>query len=107
MVQDHLRDVRRVIPDEMEELSQGLERRRGRRGRADVLPLEEEEPSLNEVLDAEEEAEEARTIAQDLDALQRLDPGFVTDPVKLYLREIAQAALLTHEQEIALAKRVE
>jgi RNA polymerase primary sigma factor len=107
MVQDHLRDVRRVIPDEMEELSEGLERRRGRRGRADVLPLEEEEPSLNEVLDAEEEAEEARTVAQDLDALQRIDPSFVTDPVKLYLREIAQAALLNHEQEIALAKRVE
>ena len=107
MVQDHLRDVRRVIPDEMEELSEGLERRRGRRGRADVLPLEEEEPSLNEVLDAEEEAEEARTVAQDLDSLQRIDPSFVTDPVKLYLREIAQAALLNHEQEIALAKRVE
>src|SRR5205823_12129192 len=31
----------------------------------------------------------------------------VTDPVKLYLREIAHAPLLNHEQEIALAKRVE
>ncbi|HEX5502849.1 MAG TPA: sigma-70 factor domain-containing protein, partial [Thermomicrobiales bacterium] len=84
-------------------------RGQGRSATADRWPagIEEEEPSLNEVLDAEEEAEEARAIAQDLDALQRLDPGFVTDPVKLYLREIAQAALLTHEQEIALAKRVE
>ena len=33
--------------------------------------------------------------------------NFVTDPVKLYLREIAHAPLLNHQQEIELAKRVE
>jgi len=109
MVNEHLRDVRRVIPDEMEEFAQGLGRAgAGRRNGADVLPsIDDEEPSLNQVLDAEEEAEEAREIAQDLESLQKIDPSFVTDPVKLYLREIAHAPLLNHEQEIALAKRVE
>ena len=109
MVNEHLRDVRRVIPDEMEEFAQGLGRAgAGRRHGADVLPsIDDEEPSLNQVLDAEEEAEEAREIAQDLESLQKIDPSFVTDPVKLYLREIAHAPLLNHEQEIALAKRVE
>ncbi|MDP9373295.1 MAG: sigma-70 family RNA polymerase sigma factor [Chloroflexota bacterium] len=105
MVNERLADVRQIIPDEMEELTQGYGRRR--RDRADVLPGLDEEPSLNEVLEAEEEAEEARGVAQDLDALQRLDPSFVTDPVKLYLREIAHAPLLNHQQEIELAKRVE
>src|SRR5690606_154830 len=35
------------------------------------------------------------------------DPNFINDPVRLYLREIAETPLLTHEQEIELAKRVE
>ena len=105
MVDEHLKNVRQIIPDEMEEMAQGHYRRR--RG-ADVLhSLEDEEPSLNQVLEAEEEAEEARGLAQDLESLQKIDPSFVTDPVKLYLREIAHASLLNHQQEIELAKRVE
>jgi RNA polymerase primary sigma factor len=105
MVDEHLKNVRKIIPDEMEEMAQGHYRRRRS---ADVLhSLEDEEPSLNQVLEAEEEAEEARGLAQDLESLQKIDPSFVTDPVKLYLREIAHAALLNHQQEIELAKRVE
>src|SRR6478752_7244272 len=46
-------------------------------------------------------------LERDLDVLQRLDPNFINDPVRLYLREIAETPLLTHEQEIDLAKRVE
>ncbi len=46
-------------------------------------------------------------IERDLDVLQRLDPNFINDPVRLYLREIAETPLLTHDQEISLAKRVE
>jgi RNA polymerase primary sigma factor len=102
---NELHDVRRVIPDEMEELTAEYGRRR--RPRADVLPTEEEEPTLNEVLEAEQEVAEARGMATDLESLQRIDPSFVTDPVKLYLREIAHAPLLNHQQEIELAKRVE
>jgi RNA polymerase primary sigma factor len=106
MVDERLRDVRQIIPDEMEEMAEGGYRRR--RVAADVLPLPEDEgPSFNQVLEAEEEAEEARGFAQDLESLQKIDPSFVTDPVKLYLREIAHAPLLNHQQEIELAKRVE
>src|SRR6476620_11263843 len=58
MVDEHLKNVRQIIPDEMEEMAQGHYRRRRS---ADVLhSLEDEEPSLNQVLEAEEEAEEAR-----------------------------------------------
>jgi len=46
-------------------------------------------------------------LERDLDVLQRLDPNFINDPVRLYLREIAETPLLTHQQEIDLAKRVE
>jgi RNA polymerase primary sigma factor len=46
-------------------------------------------------------------LERDLDVLQRLDPNFINDPVRLYLREIAETPLLTHQQEIELAKRVE
>lgn len=46
-------------------------------------------------------------LERDLDVLQKLDPNFINDPVRLYLREIAETPLLTHAQEIDLAKRVE
>src|SRR5690606_20854643 len=46
-------------------------------------------------------------LERDLDVLQRLDPNFINAPVRLYLREIAETPLLTHAQEIDLAKRVE
>jgi RNA polymerase primary sigma factor len=42
-------------------------------------------------------------LERDLDVLQRLDPNFINDPVRLYLREIAETPLLTHAQEIELA----
>jgi len=106
MVDERLQTVRQIIPDEMDELTEGSYRRR--RAPVDVLPLPEDvEPSFNQLQDAEEEAAEARGLAQDLEALQKIDPSFVTDPVKLYLREIAHAPLLNHGQEIDLAKRIE
>ena len=46
-------------------------------------------------------------IERDLDALQRIDPNFINDPVRLYLREIAETPLLTHKEEIELSKAVE
>ncbi len=53
------------------------------------------------------ELEPEPDLERDLDVLQRLDPNFINDPVRLYLREIAETPLLTHVQEIELAKRVE
>ena len=54
-----------------------------------------------------DEVEPEVDLERDLDVLQRLDPNFINDPVRLYLREIAETPLLTHVQEIDLAKRVE
>jgi RNA polymerase primary sigma factor len=45
-------------------------------------------------------------LVQELDSLANLDPGFVTDPVRLYLREISHAPLLTSEQELDLARKI-
>lgn len=42
----------------------------------------------------------------ELDRLSNVDPGFVTDPVRLYLREISQAPLLKGEQELELARKI-
>ena len=53
------------------------------------------------------ETEPEVDLERDLDVLQRLDPNFINDPVRLYLREIAETPLLTHAQEIDLAQRVE
>ncbi len=47
------------------------------------------------------------TSEQDLDELARFDPTVVTDPVRLYLRDISKVPLLTAEQEVELAKLVE
>ena len=53
----------------------------------------------------DEDVEQEADLERDLDVLQKLDPNFINDPVRLYLREIAETPLLTHEQEIDLAKR--
>lgn len=42
----------------------------------------------------------------DLDHLAQIDPGFVTDPVRLYLREISKAPLLKADQELELAHKI-
>ena len=39
--------------------------------------------------------------------LARADPGRTDDPVTMYLRDVGSTALLTHEGEAALAKRIE
>lgn len=60
-------------------------------------------------LSAEDDDVENNTnehLLTDLDRLANADPGFVTDPVRLYLREISQAPLLKGEQELELARKI-
>jgi RNA polymerase primary sigma factor len=71
--------------------------------------MNEDKPDVPEEITTqmEPEVEQEADLERDLDVLQRLDPNFINDPVRLYLREIAETPLLTHDQEIDLAKRVE
>ena len=74
-----------------------------------MIPFEDkiEVPEEIQTQLAELQEEPEVDVERDLDVLQRLDPNFINDPVRLYLREIAETPLLTHAKEIDLAKRVE
>jgi RNA polymerase primary sigma factor len=53
----------------------------------------------------EDDEDEADEWDNDED-LTGVDPAYVTDPVRLYLREISRAPLLNAEQELALARAI-
>jgi RNA polymerase primary sigma factor len=50
---------------------------------------------------------EPQVESEDLDEIARFDPNVVTDPVRLYLRDISQVPLLTAQEEVLLAQRIE
>ncbi|HZS95100.1 MAG TPA: sigma-70 family RNA polymerase sigma factor [Chloroflexota bacterium] len=60
-----------------------------------------------ETEEAEDDETEPDETLKEIEAVSSADANLVTDSVRLYLREIARAPLLTAQQEVELAKRVE
>lgn len=46
-------------------------------------------------------------LEKELEDLAKLEEGYLSDPVRMYLREIGRVSLLTYDEEVTLAKRVE
>lgn len=46
-------------------------------------------------------------LEKELESLATLEEGYLSDPVRMYLREIGRVSLLTYDEEVTLAKRVE
>src|SRR3989304_3418361 len=54
-----------------------------------------------------EAAKQISELEKELESLTALEEGYLSDPVRMYLREIGRVSLLTYEEEVTLAKRVE
>ena len=46
-------------------------------------------------------------LEKELEGLTSMEEGYLSDPVRMYLREIGRISLLTYDDEVSLAKRVE
>ncbi|MBI3342153.1 RNA polymerase sigma factor RpoD [Candidatus Curtissbacteria bacterium] len=58
-------------------------------------------------LDSPDTTKPLTELEKELEGLATLEEGYLSDPVRMYLREIGRISLLTYEDEVTLAKRVE
>lgn len=58
-------------------------------------------------LDTSDMTKSVSELEKELEGLATLEEGYLSDPVRMYLREIGRVSLLTYQEEVALAKRVE
>ena len=58
-------------------------------------------------MDTTELTKSVSELEKELEGLASLEEGYLSDPVRMYLREIGRVSLLTYEEEVFLAKRVE
>ncbi|OGM54636.1 RNA polymerase sigma factor RpoD, partial [Candidatus Woesebacteria bacterium RIFCSPHIGHO2_12_FULL_44_11] len=58
-------------------------------------------------IDTSDVSKSVTDLEKELERLATLEEGYLSDPVRMYLREIGRVSLLTYEEEVALAKRVE
>ena len=58
-------------------------------------------------IDTSDVSKSVTDLEKELERLATLEEGYLSDPVRMYLREIGRVSLLTYAEEVALAKRVE
>lgn len=58
-------------------------------------------------IDVADTTKSSTELEKELESLSTLEEGYLSDPVRMYLREIGRVSLLTYEEEVSLAKRVE
>ena len=58
-------------------------------------------------IDTSDISKSVTDLEKELERLATLEEGYLSDPVRMYLREIGRVSLLTYVEEVALAKRVE
>ena len=58
-------------------------------------------------IDTEDATKSVSELEKELESIASMEEGYLSDPVRMYLREIGRVSLLTYQEEVALAKRVE
>jgi len=89
-------DILEVFPEAEEHVEQ-----------VDALYTKLAEEGVDVLETGEEEEVKGTDIEKEIEVLTTLAGGQITDPVRMYLKEIGRISLLTAQDEVYLAKRVE
>jgi RNA polymerase primary sigma factor len=102
-------EPRGIIPTMADEYDRSLRDETRERDEDEELEQSESLGIISrEELEHEVEPEiETVDLDQEWEELTKLEPSLITDPIRLYLKDIAEVPLLTADQEVELAKRIE